>query len=331
MRLIAELLLAVTLLFMAIGCQSKVATDTEREARKLRYFDLINLDVRDVPLLMALEDLERQGYQVEKTYLASGTLIADALGRGDADIGLVNNQAMWIAATKGVAVRTVIGFTEPTTVIAAKARIGECRQLDGKRFGWPSTRGLAPALVEVYMKEHCGGAKPDFLVIAESAGRAAALLSGEVDAITAPGEEFLKIQMEAPGKFREVMSYAKAFPTIYVEGLHVRRQWAAENPDGVKDFVRALLKSQRRVAADPELLIAESVRRLSLGRTTAKTIAEAYLKDRIWDANGGLTDRRVQDTLAFLGKVGALRPGVQVEDVADLSHLNAVLEEIGRQ
>jgi ABC-type nitrate/sulfonate/bicarbonate transport system substrate-binding protein len=327
MELMTRLSLAVALL-TALGCTGRV---TPEAAKTLRYFDLINLDVRDVPLLMALDDLTNQGYKVEKTYLASGALIADALGRGDADIGMLNNQTMWIAATKGVAVSTVAGFTESTTVIAAKAEIKDCRDLNGKRFGWPSTRGLAPALVEQYLKEQCGGAKPNFLVIAESAGRAAALLSGEIDATTAPGEEFLKIQMDAPGKFREVMSYARAYPTIYVEGLHVRRQWAAENPDGVKDFLRALLRAQRRVTADPELLFSESVKRLSLEPATAKAVGQSHLRNRIWDANGGLTEEKVQDTLAFLTKIGALQPGVQVKDVADLSYLNAVLDEVGRQ
>ncbi|MBL8292754.1 MAG: ABC transporter substrate-binding protein [Bryobacterales bacterium] len=327
MGFITRLSLAVALL-AALGCTGRVAPEA---AKALRYFDLINLDVRDVPLLMALDDLTSQGYKVEKTYLASGALIADALGRGDADIGLVNNQTMWIAATKGVAVSTVMGFTEPTAIIAARSDIKSCRDLDGKRFGMPTTRGLAPALVEDYLQKQCGGAKPNFLVIAESAGRAAALLSGEVDAITAPGEEFLKIQMDAPDKFREVMSYARAYPTIYVEGLHVRRQWATENPNGMKDFVRALLRAQRRVMADPELLFSESVKRLSLDPATAKAVGESHLRNRIWDPNGGLTEKKVEDTLAFLTRIGALRPGVQVKDVADLSYLNTVLDEVGRQ
>jgi len=77
MQFVTKLLLAAVLL-APIGCKGSVETETGRKAKTPRYFDLINLDVRDVPLLMTLGDLAGQGYQVEKTYLASGALIADA-------------------------------------------------------------------------------------------------------------------------------------------------------------------------------------------------------------------------------------------------------------
>jgi hypothetical protein len=39
----------------------------------------------------------------------------------------------------------------------------------------------------------------------------------------------------------------------------------------------------------------------------------------------------LQDTIDFLVDTGAMEPGLKVEDVADLSYLNAVLDEIGRE
>jgi len=77
---------------------------------------------------------------------------------------MVNSQTMWIAVRKGVAASTAAGFTEPATILAARAEIRNCRSLDEKRFGLTTTRGLAQALVEQYLKELCGGAKPNSLV-----------------------------------------------------------------------------------------------------------------------------------------------------------------------
>jgi ABC-type nitrate/sulfonate/bicarbonate transport system substrate-binding protein len=320
---------------IAVGCGERASAPPETPASRtsgtLRYFDLINLDVRDVPLLMALDALEAQGYTVEKTYLSGGTLIAEALARGDADIGLLNNQTMWMAITKGAPVRTIAQFTASTSVLAAKHAITSCRELDGRRVGVATMRGLSPAVFDAYLKQNCAGVTPQFLVILESAGRAAALLAGEIDATILPGEELLKLQREAPGQFHDLMSYAQEFPKVQIDGLHARRQWMQQNPKMVKEFLRALLRAYRQVAANPQLLFDESVKRLALDPATAKAVGEAHLRAGIWNANGGLTSENVQYTIDFLTNIAALPSGLKVEDVADLSYLNAVLNVIGRQ
>jgi ABC-type nitrate/sulfonate/bicarbonate transport system substrate-binding protein len=282
-----------------------------------------------VPLLMAFDALQAQGYRVEKTYLASSALIADALARGDADIGMLNNQTLWIAISKGAAVRTIAQFTGTTSVLAATQEVRSCAELSNRRVGMPAASGLASTLFQSYLKENYPGVTPQVLVIPESAGRMAALLAGEIDASNLPGEELLKLQGQAPGKFHILMSYAQAFPKLQVDGLHVRRSWAEENPQAVKDFLRALLNVYQQITANPQLLYDESVKRLSLDPATAKAICDAHLQMGVWHAGGGLTVKNVQYTLDFLTSTGALQPGLKVEDVADLSYLNAVLDESG--
>jgi ABC-type nitrate/sulfonate/bicarbonate transport system substrate-binding protein len=325
-RITVVLLLCFTL--VAGACSKPAAPG---QPLTLRYFDLINLDVRDVPLLMAFDDLEAQGYRVEKTYLASSALIADALSRGDADIGMLNNQTMWVAISKGAAVRTIAQFAASTSVLAGRQEIASCGELHNGRVAMPAARGLAASLFELFMKEKHPQVTPQVLVIPESAGRVAALLAGEIDASNLPGEELLKLQRQAPGKFHALMQYGQEFPNLQVDGLQVRRPWAEENPRAVKDFLRALLKAHRQVSANPQLLYDESVKRLSLDPATARAIGEAHLQSKVWAADGGLTPENVQYTLDFLVKTGALKPGLNVDDVAQLSFLQTVLEEIGRQ
>lgn len=298
-------------------------------ARTLRFYDLINVDVRDVPLMLAFDELAARGYRIERTHLASGALIADGLARGSADVGMVNTQTMWVAASKGAQVRTISGFTAATTVLAARREIANCRSLQGRRLAVPTTKGMSPSLLNAYLKAECGGAKPDILVIAESAGRAAALLAGEADAVLMPREELLRIEAGAPRQFHILFSNAKSFPHILIEGIHVRRQWALDNPGAVEDLLRALVRAHRRVAADPELLIAESTKRLSLKPAEARQIVESYLAENIWDRNGGLTARQVDDTLALLARLGMVPASLRPEDVADLGPLQSILKEPG--
>lgn len=297
----------------------------------LRFYDLANIDVRDVPLLMAFDDLEAQGYKVEKTYVANSTLLAAALARGDADLSVFNTQTAWKAIGKDAPIKTIAQFTGGTTVLASKSEIRDCGELAGKRVGVAATSGTSPALLDLYLKDKCGGAVPEFIVITESVGRRAALLAGELDAAVMPVEELIKLRDEAPDKYHELIPLSKTFPNVQVDAIHIREGLAQENSEMVKDFLRAMLKANRAVVAEPSLLIDQAVKRLELDAATARKISEAHLANGIWDANGGLTEENVRGTIDLYREIGALEGEIKVEDVADLSFLNAVLDEMGRE
>ena len=63
----------------------------------------------------------------------------------------------------------------------------------------------------------------------------------------------------------------------------------------------------------------------------AKQVGDVYLKANVWDPNGSLTRENVQYTIDFLTGIKSLPAGLKADDVADLSYLNAVLDEIGRR
>jgi len=113
--------------------------------------------------------------------------------------------------------------------------------------------------------------------------------------------------------------------------LTVRREWARQNPEVVHDYLRELLLAQRAVLADPQLLSDGIVKYLAEEPAQARELADAYLKAKIWDANGGLSTQSVEYTLQFLRDGGLLSAGSRPEDVADVSYLNSVLDELGRK
>jgi ABC-type nitrate/sulfonate/bicarbonate transport system substrate-binding protein len=125
-----------------------------------------------------------------------------------------------------------------------------------------------------------------------------------------------------------LIDFADAFPQIDITSYHVRRDFAAAHPELVKDFLRAILTVHRQVQ-DIKVLEDAIVSIAQLDRTRARAAAEFYLARKIWDVNGGLTSQRVQFTLEFMIKAGALPASLQADQVADLSYLNAVLGEMG--
>jgi ABC-type nitrate/sulfonate/bicarbonate transport system substrate-binding protein len=323
-------------LIMVTGCAASstptpAATPSPIKAGTIHFFDIANVDVRDVPMLMALDVVRSEGYTVETTYVDSSALIVAAMERGDADIGIFNNQTAWQAVGKGAAIRTVAQFTAQTTVLVIAKPLQMCADLDGKRVGQASATGLSPTLLDLYFKQHCPGITPVYLTIPNSASRAAALLAGQLDAAVLPGEQFGSLSRQAPERFAASFTYAEAYPDIMIDGIQVRKDWADNNPQTVRDYLRAVLTSYRDVAANPQVLYTEAARRLHLDAADVKLAADAHLQNRIWRPNGGMTSASIQATIDLMIQTGILPDDVSVDDVADLSYLDAVLGEIGRQ
>ena len=323
---------------MVMGCAVRggpsptpAATTQATKSGTIRLFDISNVDVRDVPMLMAFDALRADGYTVETTYLASSALIAEALARGDADIGLFNNQTAWQAVSKGAAIRTVAQFTAQTTLFVSAKPAQTCADLNGKRVGLAAQTGLNPTLLNLYLKQHCPGTSATFMTISESAGRAAALLAGELDATLLPGEQFGTLEQQAPGRFTVLFTYAEEFPDIQIDGIQVRKDWAERNPQVVKDYLRAVLTAYRAAVADPQLLYKEAARRLELDAADVKLAADAHLENQTWLPNGGMSSAGVQATLDLMTQTSLLPMGLRIEDVADLSYLDAVLSQMGRK
>lgn len=296
----------------------------------VRFVDLVNVDVRNVPLLMAFDELAKQGYDVETTHVIGATIPAELLVRGDADVAMFNNQTAWTAVAKGADIRTIAQYTGSTSVLAARDRIRGCGDLHHRPFGASSSTGTSPTLFAMYLERHCPGTTPDTVVIPQADARAAALVADRVDAAMMPVEQLIRLQQRSSVPLHALMSYAREFPSVQIDGLHVRRAWAIEHPQAVKDLLRAQLTAHRQVRANPQLLFDESRRRLNIDAAVARAVGESHLLMDVWDVNGGLTVERVQSTLDFLIAAGTLPEWITAGRVADLSYLDAVLAEIGK-
>ncbi|MCL4486748.1 MAG: ABC transporter substrate-binding protein [Chloroflexi bacterium] len=299
--------------------------------RTIHCYTLSGLDIRDVPFLMALDSLKAQGYTIDAVDVSSSSLAAAALARGDADIASFNNQTAWDAIAKGTPVRTIMGRYVTSPLIGATQAVKTCADLDGKSVALSGTTGVSPALFNEYVKQTCPGSKPQIVVIASAPTRSAALLSGNVDAAQIESQDAVELDRTAPGRFHTLVALAKVFPQVQSGGIHARVDWANQNADVVKDFVRALLFADRKVNDNPQVLYDESVKRLGIDPEVAKQAGEIQFGYNTWDRNGGLTAENIQSTLDFLGKIDPTLNGLHTQDVADLSYLSEVLDEIGRK
>ena len=161
--------------------------------------------------------------------------------------------------------------------------------------------------------------------------RAAALQAGELGGALLELSDVLELERAAPQRLGRQISYAQTVPRLKTTCVHVNRAFAERQPEVVRAYLRALLTVHRQLKEDVAPLKTGLMKHLAIDGARAGEIAGAYLARNLWDVNGGLTRDDAQYSLDFFVKTGSLSGGMTVDDVTDLTHLNAVLNEIGRR
>jgi ABC-type nitrate/sulfonate/bicarbonate transport system substrate-binding protein len=307
------------------------STASARKSGTIRMSMIGTPNVKDIPRLMAIDSLKEQGYDVEMTNFAQSELIPAAMERGDIDIGDSTTNQAWTAITKGLDIRSVVGEANITFYLVTKQNIQTCRDMDGRAIVFSNRTSIGYLMFEDYIKQNCPGASPQIVLITNSNNRIASLQSGSVDGAYIEIEDWLVLDRQAPGRFRIAINYAKEFPQIQFSTFTARRLWAQQNPGIVQDFVRELLVAHRRVVGHPDTLRDEIAKYFSTDPAQAQEWAAAFAAADVWDVNGALTTQNLQFTIDYLAVKSSFPSNIKITDVADLSYLNAVLGEIGRQ
>jgi NitT/TauT family transport system substrate-binding protein len=302
----------------------------EEPSRRIRVAFSSTVDLGDLPSLMAHGLLATQGYEVVPTFFARAQLAADALARGQADVGNGSTRTYWAAISKGANVATVMEQVGNGWAIVAAAEIRTCADLHDRRFAITGDGTMSAALSSAYLRDRCPGVEPRVMTIPGSEHRAAALLAGRIDAAPLELTESLYLAAKAPGRFRTLVSFADEQPPLVTTGVQVNRRWAHRHPRIVHDYLRALLVTHRKILREPDLLVGEARSQLRLDPSLVAGIVDAHIRARAWDPNGGLTSTAVRDTLTFFIRSASLPSTLTPERVADLGHLERVLDEIGR-
>lgn len=321
-----------------VGCQTAFASPTAipfspttPAAKKgsIRINLPTNPGIADVTVLMALDDLRSQGYKVETTDFAQFDLMTVALVKGDLDIASGSNQLSWTAIAKGAPIRSIIGWNADPYYLVARREIQSCADLNAKTVALNVSKGTFATMFDLYLKQHCPGTASQIIVIPAANNRVPGLLSGQVDAALLKLDGKLEVERESPGKFNPIINFAQEFPQVVISGYSVRQEFAAQHPEIVRDIVRANVIANRRVQ-DRQALYAAIAKYLPTDANT-HAVADAYLAQSTWDLNGGWTPERLQSTFDFFKTSAQVPENLKIEDVADLSYLNAVLDEIGRK
>jgi ABC-type nitrate/sulfonate/bicarbonate transport system substrate-binding protein len=277
---------------------------------------------------MALDELRQQGYTIEATQFARFDLVTAALIKGDLDIAGASNQTAWAAIAKGAPIRAIVSWVGNQFRLVTKAEIKSCADLKGKSIAIGSTASIHALMLEQYLKRNCPGIETQVVVVPSNSSRFSALVSGEIIAAVLETDYALQLDRQSPGRFHTFSHFAQEFPQVELGGYYVHDNFV-KHPEIIKDYVRAMIRARRRI--QDKQVLRDAVNKYLPDDAGAFAAVDTYLAENVWDVNGGLTPERIQFTLDFMTKANMLPAGLRADQIADLSYLNAVLDEIGRK
>ncbi len=323
--------LALLLPVVLLGCAAPTLPAASKKSGTYRIGFSSEADLGDVPSLMAQDALRAQGYTVEQTFFAGADLQAVALLGGELDMSNGSMRTNWSAAAKDDNAITIMEQTTDNWLLITKSEITTCDGLDGARIAWTNSASVNAALIIAYLAKNCPNAKPQYLLIANSSARATALLAGQADAAPVELADVVELEEKAGDKLHALVNFGETLPLVMTTGVEARRDWAKAHPEMVRDYIKALLQVHRQIKANPKLAADAAVKYLKMDPAEAQGLVELYLKNNIWDVNGGMTQDDIDYSLAFYINSGTVPAGVTAAQVTDLSYLEAVLNEIGKQ
>lgn len=287
------------------------------------------------PFLAAMDELRSQGYEIETPVLAESELVTAGTAKGEFAFGSGANNAVLLANAKGANLRLLVDRVANEWTLWASSEINGCADLDGKRLAIHSAGSVSGAMVKNWVATKCPGAEPNYIILAGSSNRLAALLAGEIDASPLELSDAVTVRQKAGDRFSQLVAFAEAIPELHTTSIYANGDFAEQNPGTVSAVVKAVLQQHREIADNPGYLkeIAQKYVPDAVDPKTIDDVTQEYVELGLFDVNGGLTESNLQFTAEFFGPdgTGDVEQVMSVDEFADLSYLQKALDELGSQ
>ena len=283
-------------------------------------------DVADIPWLIAIDTLKEQGYDLEPLSFSETAIEVAAMAQGDLDISSMNNQVAWAAIEKGAPIATFLDKTINVNMAMVGKEIQSCMDLDGKPFAVPGITSISYIMFKTFLEKNCPGVEPQIIPLSGGSNRLAALMAGEVSGTISDVDDLLKLERENPGEYHPLVVFADEFPGLQQDSSLFRREFADQNPEVIKDIIRAVFAARESIQ-DPKVLEAALIKYLEMEPEEAQEAAEVYLAQKVWDTDFLLSLDVVKANLEFLQQNGDLTAELTPEKVSDLSFYDEVVKE----
>ncbi|CAN7382305.1 ABC transporter substrate-binding protein [Microbacterium foliorum] len=248
-------LAAAGLLLTACSGQGSPEPSGEAETVRVGYFPLAHTST----VVNAENEglFEAEGLSVELVQTEGGATAITALTSGALDIIYTNYTSALLAASQGLPIRLVaandVGADDHGIFVAADSGITGAADLVGKTFAVNNLQNIGTLAVYSLMTD--AGLDPTAVNLVEMPypDMQAALERGSVDAIWQV--EPFQARAESAGLVRISNMFTGSLADVPVAGWITTEQFAADNPEAIAQFQRAIAASAEQLSADNDKLV----------------------------------------------------------------------------
>jgi NitT/TauT family transport system substrate-binding protein len=315
------------------ACSTAGGSASPSEATRIRVAGTVGAGFTEVQIAAAVETLRAQGYDAEEIDTADPAINIEGLANGQFDITTGDTGATLIAIqTTDAPISAIAAGPANAWTVYSTDDITSCAELQGRKVAIHNQVSDSTAMLTNWINSECPGTEPEFIVIAGSGNRLAALLAGEVEATPLELSDAIVLEEEPGGGYTLLASFATDLPNLRPNWAVANDQFLADHPEAVQAFLAAVTDEFRK-SNDPEYLrqiIDEHGPELA-ELPAFDTALQRYTELGIFDVNYGVEMEMFEYTIAFYEEAGSIQPGLTTADVVNLAPLEAALDEIGRQ
>lgn len=288
-------------------------------------------DVTYLPMLMAVAQMKKDGYNISAETVSGADVAAQALASNRAQFTADNITGAAAAVAHGAGIKIVAATQANEAAWVTSPGYEDCNKLTGKSVGifGPAAASGYTKEMDLYFSKHCPNVKPHLVTIPDSSLRAQAMANKQIVAtvLAVSDADTLQKKLDPNTHYTETR-FSEAFPGLADNYLFANTSVLKSDPQAVATFVADTLKATRQIYSQAGNTSAFSKllsTYLSAKSYTADS-ATSTLDAKIWYANGGLDQAGVSGLTQTL-KVFKL-PGT-ASNLIDNSPLQQALKQIG--
>lgn len=277
--------------------------------------------VKDIPTLMAFDDLAKNGIDVEVKKFADGDQAVQAIVTGKCDVGFNGSFGAMLAANEAGAKLKALGVSTANefSLVGAKS-ITAVSQLNGARYGVFSQLSYDKAMAEVAAKK--AGVTPKYIVSGGSDARGPALVAGRLDATGLDAQTIAVLQDQGQDdKINVIESFNDALPGLITNTVYTSSDYLGAHHDAVVKLMEGIDASYAANATDAATLKQVGEKKLEAWDTVDAKAVDAYVDQKLWpeSPSKALTEKTAKMSAQFYKDAGNIKAVPDVSQVIDPS------------
>lgn len=279
-------------------------------------------DVSYLPLLMAIDAMNEQGYDIEAQVMSGSDVSFQSLAANQIQFTADSLPPAALSVEQGAPIKAIGTRNANLVVWVADKEFSDCADLDGQDVGIYSETGGYTVLMRMYFDKECPGVQPQYVTIPDSPLRAQAVAEGQLKGTAIGLPDAVSLQEEYGDEGLFVVPLREQLPGVGDEYVYTNDQTLEEHPEIVQALLVAQLEAIRSIYDDPDSL--EELVPKYIPDADDASVAKQFVEDQIWYANGGLDGPGLANTLEAFELPG------DPDALQDKGPLAAVIAEIGK-